>query len=192
MRDPIRTHKNNLEIENAIKYLVYEVEKYCDNKKPLITHCIRVAFRLDNYQYKKEVVQAALLHDLIEDTKASIEEVKNKFGDRVADLVLATTFDKEIPDKIVRYKTNYENALNFGRDALVIRASDLLENSFYYSLVDDQQTYKYLLDKLSYFLKISKDAIGKEKIYKDLEGRLKILKDLSKKEKQTENTLSSK
>jgi len=171
-----RSYENNLGIDEALRYLVQEIEKCCDNKKPLITHCVRVAFRLDFYGYDKTIVQAALLHDLLEDTKASIEEIRGRFGKRVAELVLITTFDKEITDKEIRYKTNFKKALGFGKDPLVIRASDLLDNSFYYSLVEDHKTYNHLLDKLSYFLKITKDKIGKEKIYKDLEDRLKVLK----------------
>lgn len=164
-----------MNIQEALKYLVYEVEKYCDNKKPLLTHCIRVAFRLDFYGYDKEVVQAALLHDLLEDTKASFKEIESKFGKKVVNLVSATTFDKGITDKEARYKANFEKALEFGRDALVIRASDLLDNSFYYSLVDDRNVYDHLLKKLSYFLELAEPKIGNEQIYKDLKDRLNEL-----------------
>ncbi|MEM3112446.1 MAG: HD domain-containing protein [Candidatus Anstonellales archaeon] len=171
-----RTYENNLGIEEALKYLVQEIEKYCDNQKPLITHCTRVAFRLDFYGYDKEVVQAALLHDLLEDTQASIEEIEDKFGEKVARLVSVSTFDKEIEDKEERYKENFNKALRLGSEALAIRASDLVDNSYYYSLVDDPEVYNHLLEKLSYFLKIAKNRIGKEKIYKDLEDRFKVLK----------------
>lgn len=171
-----RTYDDNLGTEETLKYLVHEIEKYCDNKKPLIIHCIRVAFRLDFYGYDKEVLQTTLLHDLLEDTKASLEEIEDKFGKRVAELVSISTFSKEVEDKKERYKASFGRALRFGKDALAIRASDLLDNSFYYSLVDDPEVYNHLLEKLSYFLKIAKNKIGKEKIYKDLEDRLKVLK----------------
>lgn len=41
-------------------------------------------------------VQVAILHDTIEDTDATYEELKSKFGQRVADGVLALTKDKNI------------------------------------------------------------------------------------------------
>ena len=176
MNIPQRTHENNLDVEEAIKYLVHEIEKYCDNKKPLIIHCIRVAFCLDSYGYSKEVVKAALLHDLLEDTRASIVEIEEKFGVIVADLVSTSTFDKDITDKKERYHENFNKTLKSGNDALVIRASDLLDNSFYYPLVEDINVYNYLLEKLSYFLKLSAPKIGNEKIYKDLKKRLTVLK----------------
>jgi len=171
-----RTPDDNLGIQEAIKYFIHEVEKYCVNNKPLITHCIRVAFRLDFYGYNKEIVQAALLHDLLEDTHASIKEIRQKFGKRVVDLVAVSTFDKNILDKKKRYISNFDKALKFGHDALVIRASDILDNSFYYSLVEDKDVYKHLFEKIVYFLKLSKSKIGKETIYKDLKARLADLK----------------
>lgn len=173
---PKRTYEDNLGIEEAIKYLVREIEKSCHNQKPLITHCVRVAFRLDYYGYGKEIVEAALLHDLLEDTDTSVKIIETKFGEKVARLVSASTFDKEITDKEKRYEANFNKALKFGNDALAIRASDLLDNSFYYNLVDDHNVYSYLLRKLSYFLNLAKPKIGKEKIFKDLEDRLKELK----------------
>lgn len=135
-----------------------------------------MAFCLDHYGYKKEVVQAALLHDLLEDTKASISEIEKKFGKDVVKLVSASTFDKGIEDKEARYKASFEKASKLGVDALVIRASDLLDNSFYYSLVKGKDLYGHLLEKLSYFLKLAKSKIGNEKIYKDLNIRLNTLK----------------
>lgn len=168
--------EDNYKIEEAIKFLVLSVEKTGANPKPVITHSIRVAFRLDFYGYGKEVVLAAILHDLLEDTGTSLKEIEDKFGKMVAELVSVSTFNKEIEGKEERYKASFDNALLFGKNALVIRASDLLDNSFYYSLVSDQEVYNHLIGKLSYFIKIAKNKIGKEKIYKDLEGRLKILK----------------
>lgn len=171
-----KTHEDNIGLDEAIKFLVSEIKKYCNNKKPLIAHCIRTAFRLDFYNYDKEIVQAALLHDLLEDTHASIKKIEKMFGKKVAGLIVASTFDKSIPDKEERYKISFNKALEAGEGALVIRASDLLDNSFYYPLVDDQKVYNHLVKKLSYFLRLSAFKIGKEEIYKDLKGRLLFLK----------------
>ena len=171
-----KTPENNLGIQEAITYFVKEVEEYCVNNKPLITHCIRVAFRLDFYGYDKEIVQAALLHDILEDTHASVKDIRKKFGKRVVDMVVVSTFDKNIVDKKVKYINNFDKALKFGHDALVIRASDILDNSFYYPFVEDKNVYKHLFEKLVYFLKISKSKIGKEAVYEDLKERLVDLK----------------
>jgi (p)ppGpp synthase/HD superfamily hydrolase len=178
----IKRVNDNFELEKAVKFLVSEIEKYCNNQKPLIIHCIRVALKLDFYGYSREIIQAALLHDILEDTKATGKSVKNMFGQEVFDLVSVSTFDKTIVDKTERYKENFDKAIKVGKDALVIRASDLLDNSFYYNLVGDKKVYNHLLEKLTYFLKTTKPIIGKEQIYRDLLSRSKTLKS-------NENTL---
>jgi (p)ppGpp synthase/HD superfamily hydrolase len=168
--------EDNPGIDEAIKYLVREVERYCNNKKPLLTHCIRVAFRLDFYGYNKEVVQAALLHDLLEDTKASIRDIEKSFGKKVSELVKVSTFDQKITSKEERYKANFAQASEYGSEALVIRASDLLDNSYYYTFALDKTVYDHLVKKLAYFLRIAKPKIGQEGIYKELKKRLTVLK----------------
>ena len=42
----------------------------------------------------QEVIAAALLHDVVEDTHVTIDEIEEKFGKRVKELVLSETEDK--------------------------------------------------------------------------------------------------
>ena len=68
MKLDTKTYTDNLEIDNALKFLVKKVNQHCHNTKPLLSHCIRVAFRLDSLGYKKDIVIAAFLNDLLKDT----------------------------------------------------------------------------------------------------------------------------
>ncbi|MEG2541333.1 MAG: HD domain-containing protein, partial [Clostridia bacterium] len=43
----------------------------------------------------KDVIVAALLHDTIEDTSVSVEDIEKNFGKRVTELVLSETEDKQ-------------------------------------------------------------------------------------------------
>lgn len=43
------------------------------------------------------VIAAALLHDTVEDTETSIEEIETRFGKRVASIVAEVTDDKSLP-----------------------------------------------------------------------------------------------
>lgn len=61
---------------------------------PYITHSIRVAERLEQAGLADELVCAAYLHDVVEDTPYEIEDIENKFGKKVAYLVAAHTEDK--------------------------------------------------------------------------------------------------
>lgn len=54
---------------------------------PYITHPMEAAAIVATMTNDKEVLAAAVLHDVVEDTPTTIEEVRQRFGDRVASLV---------------------------------------------------------------------------------------------------------
>lgn len=61
---------------------------------PYINHPIRVAKRLKEIEVSKDLVCAAYLHDVVEDTPFEIEDIESNFGPKVASLVAAHTEDK--------------------------------------------------------------------------------------------------
>ena len=63
----------------------------------MIIHPINVANILSEYGYDDNVVAAAYLHDVIEDTKYTKEDLLNEFNDDIVSLVLgATEEDKSL------------------------------------------------------------------------------------------------
>ncbi|KAF0107282.1 MAG: GTP pyrophosphokinase [Anaerolineaceae bacterium] len=64
---------------------------------PYVNHCLAVASILADYSMPAEVIAAGLLHDTVEDTKLSIEEVRRDFGDGVASLVQGVTKLTQLP-----------------------------------------------------------------------------------------------
>jgi len=55
--------------------------------EPYIQHPVAVAQILADMRLDGETITAAILHDVIEDTESSVEELKSEFGDEVAALV---------------------------------------------------------------------------------------------------------
>jgi RelA/SpoT family (p)ppGpp synthetase len=55
--------------------------------EPYITHPVAVARELANMHLDAQAISAAILHDVVEDTDASLSEIREKFGDEVAQLV---------------------------------------------------------------------------------------------------------
>jgi len=55
--------------------------------EPYITHPVAVAQELGEMHLDSEAICAAILHDVVEDTPATLEEVENKFGEEVALIV---------------------------------------------------------------------------------------------------------
>ena len=164
----MRSPEVDKQIEEAIKFLVFAIHETGHNPKPVILHSIRVGLHLYKLNYDKDIVTAAILHDVIEDTDTKIEEVKSKFGDKVAKLVEASSFDESIEDKTERYKENFERCRKAGKDALIIKAADFFDNADYYNLASTNELAKWLLEKLKYFIDNSKEELKDEALYKEL------------------------
>ncbi|MCR5690818.1 MAG: HD domain-containing protein, partial [Eubacterium sp.] len=54
---------------------------------PYIIHCMEAAEIVATITNDPHLLAAAILHDTVEDTDASLEEIRHLFGDQVADLV---------------------------------------------------------------------------------------------------------
>ena len=91
---------------------------------PFILHPLEVGALLAGRGCADEVVAAGLLHDVVEDTDASLDEVREAFGDRVADIVAAVTEDPEIEQYGPRKAALREAVAGAGRDAQVVYAAD--------------------------------------------------------------------
>ena len=64
--------------------------------EPYITHCIAVATILVDMKLDAEAIAAALMHDIVEDTNVTIDEIRNEFGSKVAMLIDGVTKLKKI------------------------------------------------------------------------------------------------
>lgn len=75
--------------------------------KPMIVHPISVGKLLEEYGYDDTVVAAGYLHDVVEDTKYTIDDIKNEFGKEVAELVM----DASEPDKSLSWEERKEHTI---------------------------------------------------------------------------------
>jgi guanosine-3',5'-bis(diphosphate) 3'-pyrophosphohydrolase len=73
------------------------------------------------------ILAAALLHDTIEDTRTSYDELKKKFGQRVAKIVLEVTDDKRLR-KHTRKRLQVERAQALSRGAKLVKLADKICN----------------------------------------------------------------
>ena len=66
---------------------------------PYILHPLEAAVIVSTMTDDQEVIAAAILHDVVEDTNITIDEIEEKFGKRVRELVVSETENKrpEIP-----------------------------------------------------------------------------------------------
>lgn len=76
---------------------------------------------------KVELIVAAILHDVVEDTEVTIEEVAAEFGADVAALVAQVTDDKSLP-KAERKRLQIEHAHQLTQGAAMIKLADKTSN----------------------------------------------------------------
>ena len=96
---------------------------------------------------------AAVLHDVIEDTDITIDDVGQSFGHQVAVYVDALTVS-DTQDIMQSFARTAE----LGSEALSIRAADLIQNSYYYHLASTDMQ-KRLRDKFVYFMELSGELL---------------------------------
>ncbi len=63
---------------------------------PYISHPRAVAQMLKDHGFSDAVVAAALVHDVVEDTPVSLDDVRRELGEEVAELVEAVTYDDSL------------------------------------------------------------------------------------------------
>ena len=77
--------------------------------EPYFTHPLTVASILAKLMLDAPTIAAGLLHDTVEDTDTSLDEVELHFGDQVRRLVEEVTDDKTLP-KLERKRLQVEQA----------------------------------------------------------------------------------
>ena len=114
-------HKDQTYINKAFQY-AYDGHAGQNRKsgEPYITHPMHVAIYLSELNFDKETIAAALLHDLIEDTDVTYEDLKEKFGVEVADIVDGVTkLDK------IKYNSNEEAKADAIRKMVIAMSKDI-------------------------------------------------------------------
>jgi GTP diphosphokinase / guanosine-3',5'-bis(diphosphate) 3'-diphosphatase len=96
--------------------------------RPFIDHPVAVAELLCGERQGDEVIAAALLHDVVEKSETSLEEVRERFGEVVGGLVAAMTEDESIPTYEDRKEEHRRRVADSGPAARAIFAADKLTN----------------------------------------------------------------
>ena len=91
---------------------------------PFVKHPLEVASLLSAAGYPDEVVASGVLHDVLESTDTSANELAFRFGQRVAELVRAVTEDESIQDRGERKAALREQVARGPLEAAAVFAAD--------------------------------------------------------------------
>ena len=172
IEDIIKLQKQNYSksdsklIKKAYEFAVkYHGEQRRKSGELYITHPINVAYILSGLELDDETICAALLHDVVEDTEATNEDLVREFGEAIAIMVSGVTKLGKIQYTTVEEEQveNYRKMfLAMGKDirVILIKLADRLHN---------MRTLKYLARERQ--LAISKETM---ELYAPLANRLGI------------------
>ena len=93
-----------------------------------VQHPIAVAQLLSDAGYDGPLIAAAYLHDVVEKTDVSLEEIRERFGPSVAALVDCLSEDPDIEGYGDRKRALRRGILDSGGDPVVIYAADRVAN----------------------------------------------------------------
>lgn len=97
--------------EKALKFAINahkgQVRK-SEPDKPMIFHPINVGHILKEYDFDENVVASGFLHDVVEDTKYTFDDIKKKFGDDILSLV----YGASEPDKSLEWEDRKKHTIN--------------------------------------------------------------------------------
>lgn len=96
---------------------------------PYINHPLQVAIFISEIGriQDPEIIAAAILHDTIEDTNTTPEELEQLFGQKIKNIVEAVTDNKSLP-KEERKKLQIEHASKLSKDATLVKLGDKISN----------------------------------------------------------------
>lgn len=195
--------KQNPQYDSEKIKKAYDIAKeaHKDQKRrsgePYIMHPVAVAQILLNFGMDNECIISALLHDVVEDTKVSIDTIKETFGDEVALLVDGVTKLGKIPLS-TREEVQAENirkmfiAMNKDVRVIIIKLADRLHNMRTLQYMPDYKQREKSLETLEIYAPIAhrlgiraiKDELEDLAVryldpiaYKEIEDNLKMKKE---------------
>jgi len=143
-----------------------QVRKYTG--LPYINHPISVASRVEAVRGDSQMIMAALLHDTLEDTKATASDIKQLFGVVVASYVIALS-DMEQGNRAERKAQSRIRLAAAPAEVKTIKLADLLDNTEDITLHDPKFARVYMAEKAALLPALQG---GNELLWKQAEAQI--------------------
>lgn len=120
-------------METVLRAAMFAAEKHRTQRRkdidtPFINHPLQLAYILVQADIEDPVVLAsALLHDTIEDTNTTHDEIEIVFGHEVANIVAECSDDKSL-NKLERKQAQIDHAARISHKAKLVKLADKIAN----------------------------------------------------------------
>lgn len=151
---------------------------------PFVAHPFRVAENVRKYALNRDTTileVAAYLHDTVEDTDVTIDEIINLFGSEVGKLVLEVTNDDAMKNKLGKTAYLSEKMLHMSDDGLFLKLCDRLDNISDLDNTEVEFRMRYsaeTLEVLSNVVAVRKLKMEHLMVVQEIISRMSLLKDL--------------
>jgi (p)ppGpp synthase/HD superfamily hydrolase len=116
-----------LETATRIAVRAHATQKRKEGDLPYVSHPFMVALKLAKYDFPDEIIAAALVHDVLEDTDFGEENLRNAVGEEVFEIVKAVTNNDALSwdEKKLQY---IETVRNGPEGAKAVSTADKVHN----------------------------------------------------------------
>ena len=124
-----------------------QLRKYTN--EPYIVHPFAVAGLVSAVTEDEDMIVAAILHDVVEDTHVKIETVRGLFGTRIAGMVgdLTDISKPEDGNREIRKTLDREHTAQASIEAKTIKLADLIDNTKSIVAFDPKFSEVYMREK---------------------------------------------
>ena len=205
----VETLKKHKEINEKAFNLIYDAycfgkEAHKDQKRksgePYFIHCVEVATILADWGMDENIIISGLLHDTIEDTKVTKDDIIQKYGEDVSFLVESVTnlsgikFNSRSHQKAENFMKMF---ISFANDirAIIIKLADRLHNLRTISHLPIIKQRRFAMESKEIFAPLA-HRIGMNKVKMEMEdiifsvldsGNHKVIKKLVKSSQKERN-----
>ena len=143
-----------MELEEVLQYMKekHKGQTRKDGKTPYEIHPIEVAKILERYGASKEIQAIGLLHDILEDTNGTYEEIKGLIGEEGAKIVTILTKEKGYKEE------DYIQRIAENEKAKIVKLADRIHNlkdSIHASIPFQK---RYIQETKNYYLELAKGS----------------------------------
>ena len=172
------TYLKKSEIQDVYKAYNYAFECHIDQKRrsgePYITHPVSVACIAANLHLDAPSIIAALLHDVVEDTPATLKEVESQFGKQVTKLVdgLSKLDKLNFNDVVEAQAENFRKmllAMSSDIRVMIIKLCDRMHNMQTLGHLNEQKRKRIAQETVDIYAPIA-NRLGLNRIYQELEN----------------------
>tara|TARA_Y100000590_G_scaffold421485_1_gene525219 strand:- start:258 stop:2000 length:1743 start_codon:yes stop_codon:yes gene_type:complete len=174
----VKTYNRFLNPETLSKAYNFALKAHKNQKRdsgdPYLIHPVAVADILTDLKLDSATIATGLLHDTIEDTKATYKTVEKEFGKEVADLVEGVTKISELEGKVVE-NSKAENLrkliLATSKDirVLLVKLADRLHNMRTLGSIQSESKRKRIAKETMEIYAPLSDRMGMNRIRDELE-----------------------